>query len=296
VRWGEGWVHRSFLRRSELCGDLDFVCARVVPEDVLPALSIAEEDTFANVMVEFRGMFAGWADVDTATKRAKGPEVGWLAGVDFNRSGILTVVDRAVRNADEVVEGVGPKNRRQRGTFKERTHGVANGLVWAFGAAVLVGRVGPGKLDVVAGLAGEFNDGFAAAEFALVKTDVLAIAVESERVEPMMKVCEGQGLGAESLAEIDAAMMAGDDDIAGLAVEAQVGAVAGGVLGRLNDETEIDRYALEALGSIAGIVKATGGLAHFGGHASRALISSAGDGERRDTDGVLVHLGDTAGV
>jgi hypothetical protein len=49
-----------------------------------------------------------------------------------------------------MVEGIGPESCRQKRAFKKGAHSISNGLVGAFGAAILMRGVGAGELNIIA--------------------------------------------------------------------------------------------------------------------------------------------------
>ena len=90
--------------------------------------------------------------------------------------------------------------------------------------------------------------------------------------------------------------MVGGDDVTGLAIETDIGSVAGCVLGSLDDESKIDGDTLVTLGCVAGIVLTTSGFTHLGGHAGGTLVGGTGERQFRYADGVFMHLSDATMV
>ena len=118
-----------------------------------------------------------------------------------------------------------------------------------------MGGVGTGQLDIVAVTDDDVVNGLAFSEFtALDKTDVFVVTVGAEGGEPAVEVLDWRSLGFKGFAKEETAAMVGDDDVTGLAIETDVGTIAGGVLGCLNDETKIYGDTLVTLGGAVGIV------------------------------------------
>ena len=166
-----------------------------------------------------------------------------------------------------------------------------------FGWPVLVRGVSAGQLDVVAMMDENVVNGLAFTEFAaLVKMDVFVVTVGAEGRVPVVEVLERGSLGFKSFPKEETAEMVGDDYVTGLAVETDIGSVARGVLGSLDDEPKIDGDTLVTLGCAAGIILTASGFTHFGSHAGGTLIGGTGKRQFRDADGVFMHLGDAAMV
>jgi hypothetical protein len=90
--------------------------------------------------------------------------------------------------------------------------------------------------------------------------------------------------------------MVGDENVTGFAVKSQVAVIAVGVRGLLDNETEIDRKTLKALGGAARIVGGARGLGQLGLSTNRTASKFVGDRESRDTDGKPVKIGSPARV
>ena len=112
----------------------------------------------------------------------------------------------------------------------------------------------------------------------------------------MVKVLEWRSLGFEGFAKEETAEMVRDNDVTGLTIETNIGAIAGGVLECLDDETKIDGDALVTLGGAAGIVLTASGFTHLGSHAGGTLVRGTGERQFGDADGVFMHLRDATMV
>ena len=99
-------------------GQLYLSGREVVPQDVLPGLGIAEEDTLRNMRGELGRAFAGWLDIHTTTEGPEDLQVGWFTGADGKWGMITAIVKRAVGQAKEVIESIWPINRREGGALQ----------------------------------------------------------------------------------------------------------------------------------------------------------------------------------
>ena len=64
------------------------------------------------------GSFAGWSDIHMTTEGSKEAEVGWFTGTDGERGMIAVIMDRAVGQAEEMVECIRPINSRKGGALQ----------------------------------------------------------------------------------------------------------------------------------------------------------------------------------
>ena len=136
------------------------------------------------------------------------------------------------------------------------------------------------------------------AKFAsLVHDNALVVDVRGIASKPTIEPLDGGFLGSASGTLDLAAVMVGDSDATCLSIESSTLFEALGVLGGLNDKTEVNAEALEAGGGFERVVFATGRFLEFvGRRACGAVVDLSGNRELRDTLDELAGFGETASV
>jgi hypothetical protein len=169
--------------------------------------------------------------------------------------------------------------------------------MWTFGRAVLIGSIGAGEVDGIVVLGEGSEDFGAVAKFAtLVHDDVFVGDVRCIASEPAIEPFYRGLLGSASGTLDLATVVVGDGDIAGFAIEASVLFETLGVLGGLDDETEINTESLKTSGGFARIVFAASRFAKLGSEADRAIVDLGGNRELGNAFDELVGVGEAASI
>ena len=150
--------------------------------------------------------------------------------------------------------------------------------MWTFRWAVLIGSIGTSEVDSVVVLGEDGEDFGAVAKFsALVHNNVLVRDIRCIASKPAVEPFDGGLFGFSSDTLDLATVVVSDGDVASFSVEASVLFEALGVLGGLDNETEINAESLEASGSFARVVFAAGRFAELGSEADGAVVNLGGD-------------------
>ena len=201
VRWSRVKVVHTLVEAG-VRGSFDQGAFNIVVIKNREGSRIAEEDAEAGVLNETAPTSGGRTHMNTA---AEGSELGKIrlsAAAEHDGAGSPMTVGHDVVEADEVVERIRPKTGAQVGTGQHGTKGIADGLVWTFGRAVLAGGVGAGQLDLVTKVVeGHVNLAAFSKLTTTVHAHILIGAVGSIVRQPLVKPVHRGGFGSEGSAE-----------------------------------------------------------------------------------------------
>ena len=155
------------------------------------------------------------------------------------------------------------------------------------------------RFNIITSLFKEFNNLGTMAKFtAKVKANIFIRDTMWETMlgEPAINIILGWFLGRETFAVESATIVVNDKAVTSLTIEASQAVQAFFILGLLNKKTIINREALSALSSLAGIGSRFVSTTKFGTETNRTFVEFSGNGYLWNTMGILVCIGDTTRV